>query len=262
MYRLFILPCQAPPAMKRYTSFLFPIVVALLAVTGCHPAFTPSGVQYAGYTVDNKARDTAFDAFIKPYAAKVGETMNDPMGELPLTLVKALPDGTLGNFMADAYLAMAREKFDPAAELAYMNHGGIRLNNVQAGTMRRGTIYEVMPFDNLMVIVKVKGSLLQQFLDHIAEEGGGGIAGVQMTIKEKKAADIRIQGQALDPGKTYTMVNSDYVVNGGGRFNGFRDLPAQKTGYLLRDALLDYCTGFRKAGKPLPVPTEKRIQHD
>jgi 2',3'-cyclic-nucleotide 2'-phosphodiesterase (5'-nucleotidase family) len=248
--------------MKRYISFLFPVVFAYLLASGCHQAFRPEAMQYAGYDVNNQVRDTSFDAFIKPYAAKVGETMNDPVGELPLTLVKSLPDGSLGNFMADAYLAMAREKFDAAADMAYMNHGGIRLNTIQAGTLRRGTIYEVMPFDNLMVILQVKGSLVRQFLDHIAEEGGGGIAGVQMIIKDKKATDIRIQGQALDPEKTYTLVNSDYVVNGGGRFNGFRDLPAQKTGYLLRDAILDYCSGFRKAGKPLPVSTEKRIVHD
>lgn len=248
--------------MRRISAILVAALGLLATVNGCHPTYQPSSLQYANYDVNQKETDSAYISFIKPYAEKVGETMNNPVGELPQGLVKSLPDGSLGNFMADAYLSMAREKFDPAAQLAYMNHGGIRLNQVQAGALRRGTVYEVMPFDNLMVIQKVKGSLLKQFLDHIAEEGGGGIAGVQMTISQKKAFDIRIQGEPLDPEKIYTMVNSDYVVNGGGRFTAFRDLPAQKTGYLLRDAILDYCAKYQAAGKPIPVPTDKRIVHE
>jgi 2',3'-cyclic-nucleotide 2'-phosphodiesterase (5'-nucleotidase family) len=108
----------------------------------------------------------------------------------------------------------------------------------------------------------VKGTLLKQFLDHIAEEGGGGIAGLQMAIREKKAVNILIQGQPFDPEKTYTVVNSDYVVNGGGRFTAFRGLPAQNTGYLLRDAILDYCAGYQSAGKTIPASADKRIVHE
>ena len=247
-------------AMRRLFSAFLPFF--FLAISGCHPGYHPTGLQYAGYDINNKEVDTAFTSFIKPYAAKVGETMNDVVGELPTALAKSLPDGSLNNFLADAYLSMARARFDASADLAYMNFGGIRLNSIQAGPLKRGSVYEVMPFDNLMVLVKVKGSVLKEFLDHVAAEGGGGISGVVMRIREKKATDIQVQGQALDPEKEYTMVNSDYVVNGGGGFRGFRDLPARTTGYLLRDAILDYCKQYQTAGKPVPVPAEKRIVHD
>jgi 2',3'-cyclic-nucleotide 2'-phosphodiesterase (5'-nucleotidase family) len=116
-----------------------------------------------------------------------------------------------------------------------------------------------MPFDNLIVIVKISGLQLQQYLDHIALENGCGIAGVQMRIEEGKAKDILINGKPIDPNATYTMVNSDYVVNGGGGYSDLRNLPAQKTGYLLREATLDYCAIFRQEGKPITVSTEKRI---
>lgn len=240
--------------MKRILIALF-----LVASLGCHRAYHPTALQYEGYDVRNLPQDSVLSAFISPYRTQVDATMNDPVAELPVSLVKALPDGTLGNFMADAYLAMAREKFDASADFAYMNHGGIRLNQVQAGPLRRGTVYEVMPFDNQMVLVKVKGETVKAFLDHIAAEGGGGIAGLTMQIRDQQATDIRIGGQPLDLNKTYQMVNSDYVVNGGGRFTGFTSLPVQKTGYLLRDALLDYCKRFRDQGKPLPIDTQKRI---
>ena len=240
--------------MKR---ILFSLL--LVASLGCHRAYHPTALQYEGYDVRNLPQDSALSAFIGPYRTRVDATMNDPVAELPVNLVKGLPDGTLGNFMADAYLATAREKFEPGAHFAYMNHGGIRLNQVQAGPLRRGIVYEMMPFDNQMVVVRVKGEVVKAFLDHIAAEGGGGIAGLTMQIRDQKAADIRIGGEALDLEKTYIMVNSDYVVNGGGRFTGFTSLPVQKTGYLLRDAILDYCKRFREQGKPLPIDTQKRI---
>jgi len=185
--------------------------------------------------------------------------MNDVIAELGTTLKKEQPDGTLGNFMADAYLAMARKKFDASADVAFMNNGGIRLNNMQAGSLRRGSIYEVMPFDNLLVILKLTGAQLQQYLDYIAAEGGSGIAGVRMTIRDKKATEVFIQNKPIDFSASYTMVNSDYAVNGGGGFNLFKNMPFQKTGYLLRDAILDYSADFKASGKPIIVSGEKRI---
>lgn len=187
--------------------------------------------------------------------------MNDVMAELGTTLKKEQPDGTLGNFMADAYLSMARKKFDPSADVAFMNNGGIRLNNIQAGPLRRGSIYEVMPFDNLMVIVKITGAQLQQYLDYIAAEGGSGIAGVRMTIRDKKATEVFINDKPIDMAASYTMVNSDYAVNGGGGFNLFKNMPFQKTGYLLRDAILDYSADFKASGKPIIVSSQKRIMN-
>jgi 2',3'-cyclic-nucleotide 2'-phosphodiesterase (5'-nucleotidase family) len=248
--------------MRHTFSVRQSVAVFLLFIASCHPQYRPSGLQYESYDVKAAVSDTAYESLLGPYRQQVEATMNDIIAELPVDLVKSLPDGSLGNFMADAYLYMAKEKWDTSAALAYMNTGGIRRNGISAGPLRKGAVYELMPFDNLMVIQKVSGQVLQQFLDHIAEEGGGGVAGLTMKIQNKKAVDVKIQGQPIDLNRVYTMVNSDYVVNGGGRFLLFKDLPMNQTGYLLRDAILDYCRIHRQAGKPLPVDTKKRIIHD
>jgi len=247
--------------MKRFSQTIFSVFFVAVFFVSCHKQFQPQSVQYAGYSVDQSRTDTTLSNFLKPYSAKVGETMNDVMAELGTTLKKEQPDGTLGNFMADAYLSMARKKFDPSADVAFMNNGGIRLNNIQAGPLRRGSIYEVMPFDNLMVIVKITGAQLQQYLDYIAAEGGSGIAGVRMTMRDKKATEVFINDKPIDIAASYTMVNSDYAVNGGGGFNLFKSMPFQKTGYLLRDAILDYSADFKASGKPIIVSSQKRIMN-
>ena len=43
-----------------------------------------------------------------------------------------------------------------------MNHGGIR-SYIPKGNITTGKIFELMPFDNLIVLQEVKGSVLQQF---------------------------------------------------------------------------------------------------
>jgi 2',3'-cyclic-nucleotide 2'-phosphodiesterase (5'-nucleotidase family) len=245
--------------MKRFSLTIFSVIIVAVFFVSCHKQFQAQSVQYAGYSVEQNKTDSVVSDFLKPYSSKVGETMNDVMAQLGTSLKKEQPNGSLGNFLADAYLAMAQKKFDPAADVAFMNNGGIRLNTLQAGPLRRGSIYEVMPFDNLLVILKLTGAQLQQYLDHIAAEGGGGIAGLRMTIRDKKATDVYIDNKPLNLTATYTMVNSDYAVNGGGGYTLFKDMPMQKTGYLLRDAILDYCAVSKAAGKPIIVSAEKRI---
>ena len=45
-----------------------------------------------------------------------------------------------------------------------------------------------------------------------------GIAGVRMTIRDKKAIDVYINNKPIDLLATYTIINSDYAVNGGGGY--------------------------------------------
>lgn len=226
----------------------------------CQRHYLPQHLTHSGYEIaQNVSADTTLYNMLKPYRDSLAHSMNDELGVLSEDLKKALPDGTLGNFIADAYLGMARTRYNKEAQMAFMNHGGIRLNSIPAGKIKRGTIYEVMPFDNQMVIMEVQGRILKNYLDIIAKDGGGGVAGIRFTIKDRKAVSIEIGGKPLEDEKMYIMVNSDYVVNGGGGFNGFRDLPQNRPGYLLRDAIIDYCLSFRNAGRDINISNEKRI---
>jgi 2',3'-cyclic-nucleotide 2'-phosphodiesterase (5'-nucleotidase family) len=246
------------PSMSRNRLILAGLLL-LLAGPACQVRYRPQTLSYDSRLIQKIAPDTAMQRFLEPYAAKVGSTMNDVIGRFEKELQKQSPDGSLGHFLADSYLEMARRRYDPGVQVAFINSGGVRIPSIQAGSLRRGTIYEVMPFDNLLVILKVTGVQLQEYLDHIAADGGGGVAGMTMRIKDRKATDVMIGGRPIDPSATYVMANSDYTVSGGGGYQGLRNLPANKTGYLLRDATIDYCLSFHQKGEPIPVPSGKRI---
>ena len=233
----------------------------LLLLVSCHPSQQISKVQYAGYTIaNNRQVDSTYINMLSSYSDSVNKTMNEYLVQNERDLNKETPNSTLGNFLADAYLWAAKNKIDPRAEMAFMNHGGVRINRLAQGNITRGMIYEVMPFDNVLVLVEVKGNILKDYLDRIAfEGGGGGISGVSMKITDRKATDIYVNGQPLDLNKTYFMVNSDYQVDGGGGFIAFKNLKQIRSGFLQRDAIIDYCKWLNHDGKKIIQEPKIRI---
>ena len=116
-----------------------------------------------------------------------------------------------------------------------------------------------MPFDNALILVKVKGDTLQSFLDLIAARGGWPISGMTMQIQNKKAVNVVIGGKPLNPASTYTITLSDFIANGGDNAYILKDLPRVNKNYLVRDALIEYVSGFEKQGKPVFINNEIRV---
>lgn len=227
----------------------------------CNPVYKAAAVQYKDYAVANLPKDSSFIRFLQPYTDSVNNSMNAVIGTLAVDMDKRQPEGLLGNFMADAMLAMARKYYEEAIDIAFVNYGGIRISYVKAGNITKGKIFEVMPFDNIIVLQKVKGTVVKAFLDHIAGRGGWPVAGMSMTIKNGKAEDVLIGGKPLDLSATYTIANSDYVANGGDNCEMLKTIPQINRGILLRDALLEYVQDFSKLGKPVTVTVQNRVRN-
>ena len=244
--------------MMRLPSFF---IAFLFFLIGCVPTQEVRNIKYAGYSVGRHQQvDSTYVEMLSYYADSVKKTMGEYLVENEADLLKETPNSALGNFLADAYLWAAKSKIDPRAEIAFMNHGGVRIFRMAKGPVNRGMIYEVMPFDNLICIVEVKGNILKNYLNRIAQEGGGGgQSGVTMRLENNQATDISINGTPLDLNRTYFMVNSDYQVDGGGGFTAFKNLQQNRSAYLQRDAIIDYCKWLKMEGKKINHATLKRI---
>ena len=184
--------------------------------------------------------------------------MNVVIGYNETKLEKKRQGNTLGFFMTDAYLEMARRKVDPKVDAAFMNSGGIRLPEIPAGPVTQGKIFELMPFDNLMVILKVKGSLLKQYLDTLAATEGVIESGMTMQVVDKSVQQVMIGGKPLDVNADYAIAHSDYVVMNSGLL---KNIKRSTNGYLLRDALLDYVRSFNSQNKKVVVTNTDRISY-
>lgn len=225
----------------------------------CHPSYKATSVQYKDYPVANTQVDSSYISFLQPYADSVNSSMNIVIATLAVDLEKKQPEGTLGNLMADAMKVMAEKYYNTKVDAAFVNYGGIRLLNVKAGVITKGKVFEIMPFDNLIVLQKISGKLLKQFLDHIASAGGWPVAGLTMEIRNGKAENIMINGKELNMNAVYTIANSDYVANGGDRTDMLRPVPQISNGSLFRDALIDYFTSFTRAGKQITINQQNRV---
>jgi 2',3'-cyclic-nucleotide 2'-phosphodiesterase (5'-nucleotidase family) len=238
------------------------LLIVCTVFISCKTVFIPTKAEYAGYTIAAELpRDSGLLKLMQPYRDSVESTMNEIVGTTTASLEKKQPEGTLNNFMADAILYSARKKFNTTVDAAFVNYGGVRLNQLAKGNITRGKVYELMPFDNMLVLQKVDGKLLQVFLDFIADKGGWPLAGLTMEIKDKKAVNVMIGNEPLNNQKMYTIAMSDYVASGGDNVDMLKDVPQQNIYYTLRDAIFDYIKDFQSQGKSITVIEDKRIKH-
>ncbi len=236
--------------MKRFLPYIIFICIAAIS---CGPAhFAPVQLNVYNYNMEGSRQgtQTGMMTMLKPYADSVNASMNLVLGSLEVQLVKSWPSCSLGYFMTDAYKEGAEKKFNRKVDVAAMNMGGIRLNAMEPGPVTRGKIFELMPFDNLMVLIELDGATLQAFLDHIASRGGWPLTGAELTIEQKKATRVLIGGKPIDPAAKYVLATSDYVANGGDDSNVLKGLPQINIGYLQRDAILDYVSTHNKIELP------------
>jgi 2',3'-cyclic-nucleotide 2'-phosphodiesterase (5'-nucleotidase family) len=237
-------------------------IFLLFAISACTATYQPSVVQYKDYKINSAiSQDARMTSLLKPYADSVNKKMSDIIAVSAISLEKKQPEGTLGNVMADAMLVMAKQKYKTNVDAAFVNYGGIRLPSIPAGNIIRGKVYELAPFDNVIVLQKINGKVLQEFLDHISARGGWPCADITWQIKDKKAVNVLIDGKPLDSNKVYTIANNDYVANGGDDCIMLKDILQISNGYLFRDAVLAYFGDFTKQGKKIFAQIENRVSN-
>jgi len=117
---------------------LFLSLSVVLLLFSCHSVQQLQSIRYKDYVVaQTQPVDSSYLAMLKGYSDSVNKTMNEFLVENEADLVKETPNSSLGNFLADAYLWGAKTNVDPRAEIAFMNHGGVRINRLLHGGITR-----------------------------------------------------------------------------------------------------------------------------
>jgi len=241
-------------------SAFYPLFIAIFFAVSCNTSYKTEKVEYSNYKIQQHAAndEKSFTSIIKPYGDSVNKLMNVVIGTNETQLESKRQRNTLGYFITDAYLEMARQKIDPKVDAAFMNSGGIRLPDLPAGSITQGKIFELMPFDNLMVLVKLKGSLLKQYLDTLVVNDGVIESGINLQIVNRSAQQVMVAGKPLNLNADYTIVHSDYVVMNS---NLLKNINRTANGYLLRDAIIDYVKFINGQGKRITVSNIDRISY-
>lgn len=233
---------------------------AILLVQACSPKYQLSGTNKQQYPIDQSLpKDSAILNYYSPYKRALDSIMNDVVAISDKEIRKAQPEGPLNNFFADAMYYSAKQKgieFD----FAYTNSGGLR-TVLPKGNIYRYQIFELMPFENAFTTVTFKGKDTKEFFDFIARSGGDPISGARFIIDGEKAIDITINEESFNPNRTYTILTSDYMANGGDGGEIFTKAIAKKNyEYRLRDGLFDYLKYLKESGKTLNPVNDGRIK--
>ncbi|MBO4250104.1 MAG: 5'-nucleotidase C-terminal domain-containing protein [Paludibacteraceae bacterium] len=202
--------------MKNIHYSLF-IILCALACTSC--TRQPKQVVYAtteAIPVNANAdgiQDAAYLAQLAPIKENLEQAMNVQIGYAPERLWVNEPECPMLNWASDALWEAAKQAYPGKVDIAIVNMGGMRCE-WPAGPITRGSVFELMPFDNRLVVLTLKGSDVLALCESFARYGGQGVAGMRVTIVNGQVANITIGGKALNTRKSYTVATSDYLSGG------------------------------------------------
>lgn len=241
--------------------YFLPIILSIFAFS-CSPKVLGIQNAEAELIVINQdyQKVDSFEAYISKFRLALEEQMNQTIAFSHSDLNKAQPEGTMGNFMVDIQLAYAK-RFDSEVSISVINYGGLRIPFLPAGPITIGNIYEMMPFDNQLVIVEIPGNILFKFADHMASFGGWPISGLSYDIKNKKAVGVRVDGIPVNPTKTYKMAVSDYIADGGDQSIILKSLKRNELNVIIRDLLIEQLRLMNEDAMNLNFLIEQRVTH-
>ena len=188
-----------------------------------------------------------FVKLIAPYKEKLDDRMNQKISHTMVELNRMGDNSNLGALLSDYLLEGANDwavkNKMPKVDAAILNIGGIR-NNISEGDILVRNIFEVMPFENEMVIVKMKGEDIQGIFDYYEKhQKNNPVAQLNIIVKDGKLVEGLINGERPQIGKTYYIATSDYLAMGGDSMYFFEKGETIKTDVILRNLFLEY---FRK----------------
>jgi 2',3'-cyclic-nucleotide 2'-phosphodiesterase (5'-nucleotidase family) len=265
-------PLRMPIVARGIAAALIPLVLSsgTLIVSGCgHARQTAVVQQVDGQLTRINATlpdDAATDALIAPYRTTVNGKMQEPLALCPVPMERGNPEGLLGSLVAGIVLERARSETGLPVDACVLNNGGLRIPWPQ-GVITLGLVYEVMPFDNAITVVRLSAAQMETLANEIASHDGEPVSGVRLRILEdgKHAADVRVAGEPLGS-RDYWVATHDYLASGGGGLSAlWEPLETRATTVLVRDAIVDALRAY--GGKhgadgslgALPVPEMGQI---
>lgn len=250
--------------MKRYRFSLF--LLLLLSFSAC-TTYKIEKSATANIHLDSLVTtppSQKIEGLIKPYRDKVNADMTEVLCLSSEAVYGGKPESPLTNYCADLTLEESNRfcltKY-PAIKMdvAMINRGGLRIP-LPKGELKTMTMFELMPFENEIVFLKLKGEVMLLFVNHLAARGGEGVSGLRFGIKDDKAVQPEIGGKPLEPAKTYWLVTSDYIANGGdGSDILSKSSERIDTGIKARDMFIQYFKRMGKEGKTVTAKTDGRI---
>lgn len=199
--------------MRKVIVFL---LCALFLLPACNKQVKVVSVSTEALPVDASSdaiQDTVYLKQLAPIKADLEQQLNVQIGYAPERLWVGDPECPMLNWATDALWEAAKKVYPEKVDIAIVNMGGMRCE-WPAGPITKEKVFELMPFDNELVVLTLKGEDIISLCESFAKYGGQGVAGMRVTVIDGNLADVQVGGKAVDPKALYTVATSDYLSGG------------------------------------------------
>ena len=197
---------------------------------------------------DTLPSNQAIEDYINPFREHIENDLDSILAYSVDTYSKT--DGHLntaiGNFMADAVFELSNPVFNfrtgKDLDMVLLNHGGIRAI-LSKGNITSRTAYEIMPFDNSVVVAELKGIYINELISYLQNaKQAHPISNLNIKLDSNfKLIEATINKETIDVNRTYYVATSDFLFNGGDRMTFFKKSDSlYNLDYKIRNLLIDY----------------------
>jgi 2',3'-cyclic-nucleotide 2'-phosphodiesterase (5'-nucleotidase family) len=212
---------------------------------------------------DSIAPDPVVAAVVTVYEEAIGPAMSRVVATAATSLERGSPEQPLGILIADVIRRAAGTDF------AMQNPGGVR-TEIAAGPITVAKVYELMPFDNLILKYSLSGGQVRRILeDGLAYGRAMQISGLRYSYDPGRPEGNRItslvrdSGAPLDSTETYTLATNDFLAGGGDGMETLKSIADYtNTNELVRDEILAWLEEETAAGRPIVPPEPGRIKEE
>lgn len=211
------------------------------------------------------APDSPVSATLAKYNKALEEKMAVVVGATPVALVGERSEvrtrtTNLSNLVTDAMREFT------GADIVITNGGGIRAS-IAAGNITMGDIYNVLPFDNTLVVLELSGEAILNSLEHglrlYPEQNGGfsQVAGLTVKFDPSRPAgsrvlEVMVGDEPLDLARNYAVATNDFMAAGG---DGYEWFIGARVLFHSGDWLRDVLAAYVEARGEITVTDELRI---
>ena len=229
--------------MKRVILILF---ITFFSIQSCENNYVLQGNRIE---VNNNVKsDKEIVEFITPYKNKVDSKMDSILAYSPTNYDKknGLLNTAIGNMMADVALKLSNPVYKARKnrdiDFVLLNHGGIRAS-ISKGDITTRTAYNVMPFENSMVVCELDGEVVEELINYLKlSKKAHPISGINIVLDNSyNLIEAKINDKEISKNKIYSVATTDYLLNGGDKMDFFKKSKENTIlDYKLRNILIDY----------------------
>jgi 2',3'-cyclic-nucleotide 2'-phosphodiesterase (5'-nucleotidase family) len=216
--------------------------------------------------LDSIPEDEAVAKVIAPLSLELRASFGKELVMAPQGLFRGRSgeENLLGYWVADLMRERAQQIVGAPVRFAITNSGGLR-GNIRPGVVKIADIYEVMPFENEMVVAEYTGAeILEIVKAGILRRAGEPCSGIKAkvvgTVEKPEFTITWSDGSPIDPQETVKVALTDYLLSSGDGLSALqRGRRPLTTGIPLRDLLLDACVRLGNLKAPLIPPSGQRF---